>query len=407
MALTEGTAKNVGTPSSARSHKLATALQAILIISAILSFTQLDAFTPISTSLLLDAWLLITGALVFFTNKHRRTRHVIILVVYLAVVIVFASLSTNSTLSDTAQAYRWVVYMIALVAIAGKELFSSSSITRFGRTLIYLAFLKYFLAKVVFNATERPGLFIENNFELALFCGIAIILIRINGRQELATVFTLTAITLLSGSRSGVVTLAIVWAFLILSSKLSKVTKALLVSIATPAIAALVFYIFNARYIEDGGNIDRLNFLQHFLYNVESWNLINWLFGTTPMTPLDTATCGSLAYYSELFSIKADGTCYSVILHAFLLRVVFDAGIVGLAFCTLAPISSMRAMTNDWMYIGALVSIAIVNSFSVSGFNNPYTIIPIIAAATLPIGQSGKNSISQRRYLPSKSGIII
>ncbi len=50
---------------------------------------------------------------------------------------------------------------------------------------------------------------------------------------------------------------------------------------------------------------------------------------TTPLLP---ASCADLSYYQTLFSYAGDGRCYSVILHSFIMRVIYDHGIIGFAF---------------------------------------------------------------------------
>lgn len=146
------------------------------------------------------------------------------------------------------------------------------------------------------------------------------------------------------------------------------------------ALAVLIpIYTFQQRSI-GATSIDRLNFLNVFLAEAQTWNILTWIFGTTPITPLSSGGCSRLSFYESLFSSAGDGSCYSVILHSFLMRVVFDAGLLGLLASILIPWLLMR-----WNYVSrlsalTLTGIAIVNGASVSGINNPYVALPILLA---------------------------
>src|SRR5699024_10128365 len=108
-----------------------------------------------------------------------------------------------------------------------------------------------------------------------------------------------------------------------------------------------------------------------------------WIFGTAPMTPLSTQTCAALDFYSELFSAAQDGSCYSVILHSFALRVLYDAGLIGALLVLLVPIAVMLRAGVPMILTLTLSAIAVANSLSVSGLNNPYVALPILLAILL------------------------
>jgi hypothetical protein len=150
-------------------------------------------------------------------------------------------------------------------------------------------------------------------------------------------------------------------------------------------VAPLVVVIPVAAFVirTTSQRIDRLNFLDAFLHDVSDWTIFNWLFGSVPITPLSAETCRDLSFYEKLFSTAGDGSCYSVIYHAFVLRVLFDSGILGLLLVFGgAWVALMRARVKVGLAV-FLVAVAGANSLSVSGLNSPYVLLPILIAILL------------------------
>lgn len=151
---------------------------------------------------------------------------------------------------------------------------------------------------------------------------------------------------------------------------------------SVPSIPALVYVSAREerRRAASSTQVDRLNFLGVFLAEAQAFTALNWLFGTAPITPLSPGACHGLSYYESLFSSAGDGTCYSVILHAFVLRVIFDAGLVGLAIAYGGAWYFMRRGRVRTGLAMTLLAIAFANGLSVSGLNNPYVALPILVA---------------------------
>ncbi|WP_146120059.1 hypothetical protein [Leucobacter massiliensis] len=249
-------------------------------------------------------------------------------------------------------------------------------------TLILLALCKAVITLVLLGPGERPGLLLENNFELALFCGLAAVVYRfLTGKHQFLMLACLGLLVVLSGSRSGVVAFFVLYVFAVAQSRL-KVFAKYLSSLAVLAVAWVVVEVFLSRAGASGA-IDRLNFLAVFLDETRNWGPLEWVLGTVAITPLSGAACRSLSYYESLFSSADDGTCYSVILHAFLLRVLFDSGILGLLLAFGGIFVLMRRAKVSRLLSLTLLGIAIANSASVSGPNNPYVLLPILLAILL------------------------
>jgi hypothetical protein len=183
---------------------------------------------------------------------------------------------------------------------------------------------------------------------------------------------------LLSGSRSAAVGFVVVLIFVSLKSRQSLLKSTFWIT-ATAIGVLIPVYVLQLR----GTNIDtldRINFLNHFLGEVRGWDLLTWAFGTPPITQLNYSTCQSLSFYSTLLSSSGDGTCYSVILHSFILRAIFDTGVCGLIACFYILNWVMKHAGVECILTLALLGLALANSISVSGPNNIYVIFPMIVA---------------------------
>lgn len=62
------------------------------------------------------------------------------------------------------------------------------------------------------------------------------------------------------------------------------------------------------------------------------------------------------------------------------MRVIYDAGLIGLALSILVPWFVMRRAGVGLALTAALTAISLANGASVSGINNPYVALPILVA---------------------------
>lgn len=370
------------------------ALYSFLLIAAVVSFANLGGHSPLPTTALLDVWIVCFMAYCLVWGRTEEWLAFIFVVLY-AVTRVFPAVATDAPLYDFAQAYRWVLYLMVFTVAVGRIWAGTRWLVITTWLLIGMAFVKAVATLVVLGADVRPTLLIENNFELALFSGLVAVIYRhLRGKERLGIMLLLGGLTFLSGSRSGAIAFFILAAFAVSQARRASLLMQYLGALAIAVVALVTVSIFESRTAQSG-RIDRVHFFDVFLSETSDWGLFRWLFGTMPITPLSFGACSELSYYEKLFSSSGDGSCYSVILHAFNMRVVFDAGLLGLVLCLGVTWYAMRKAGVSVGVATTLLGIAVTNGFSVSGLNNPYVALPIIVAivtASIPAMRSSPNA---------------
>jgi hypothetical protein len=357
---------------------LRVSLYALLLIAGALSVPAIGRYGPIPTTTLLDGWFMLFIVTCFVRGKTSQRALLGVLIAY-ALTRVVPALYTEAPILDFLQAYRWVFYLLAMAYAVGRTWGPIGPLIKVMWLLLGMATTKAALTFLIAREGTRPGLLLENNFELALFSGLVAVLYRHLGRWKFGAVALLGALTVLSGSRSGALAFVVLAVFAVtqIPQTRANLFQRFLLLVAVPLLTLIPVYTFASR--TETVRIDRLNFLDVFFYETHDWNVFNWLFGTVPITPL-TDGCKSLAFYADLFATTNDGTCYSVILHAFLMRVIFDAGIFGAVLAFGVLWFTMRKAGTTRLLALCLLAIALVNSASVSGPNNPYVALPVLLA---------------------------
>ncbi|MGJ8521504.1 hypothetical protein R84981_000165 [Carnimonas sp. R-84981] len=120
------------------------------------------------------------------------------------------------------------------------------------------------------------------------------------------------------------------------------------------------------------GSVDRVKFLHMFLESTQNWHWWNYLVGTKPLTPLSAESCQALSYWSTLFSYENDGHCYSVILHSYLLRGIYDHGLIGLLFLNLFLAYGLWKSGYRKIDIVCVTGVLMLSSLSVSAYNSVF-----------------------------------
>ncbi|MGW9113399.1 hypothetical protein [Microbacterium sp. NPDC055683] len=367
---------------------LSTLLYAILTIGGLASLPNIGSYSLLPVGTLLDAWIALFVAYCIVKGRTRTTGTILLLGAYFLTRVVPA-LYIGAPLGDFFQAYRWVFYLAAFCFAVGKSWGSVTPLKRVLWTLLALSFAKAVATLFVRGLSARSGLLTENNFELALYCAAAIaIWPHLSSRERRWTLALLAAVVVLSGSRSGTIAFAVVLIFAISQARQASLVFRYLVVLIIPLAVYAIIEIFVSR--AESGGVDRINFLNVFLRETSDWNLIEWMVGTVPITPLSPEGCNTLAYYVYLFSSTGDGSCYSVIFHAFMMRVIFDAGLLGLFLTLFIAWSTLRGSGSSLATTLAVVGIAIANSFSVSGFNSPYVAVAVL----ISISVAGSSSLT-------------
>jgi hypothetical protein len=299
---------------------------------------------------------------------------------------------------DFVMAYKTFFYVVILTFFVKKRLFDERFVGRLLSVVVVLMVIKYGAARA-FGATDRPGLYTENNFELMLVLSLLIAHTELRqGALSWKLLIPVLVVFVLSGSRSGMAGLA--FAIGVVGLQKVSVRSLLYVGVAGLICASAVLVFLSRLGTADVADIDRVQFAVIFWRNVASWSGPDFLTGAAPVTPLDSLSCAQLAYYDRLFSFAGDGRCYSVILHSFVLRVVFDHGAIGLiVLLSWVWLALRRSGSPRWVALGA-VGVLVINGLSVSSMYSVYGALSLLMLLSLDRTpcRDGMRVLSLRRH---------
>lgn len=357
-----------------------------LIISMLFFLAVTGIISPYKYNLLpvnpiLEIVLIIAALLAAKGTSGKYYAFITISSIYLLSSFLIMHLLKPANIFDFAQAYKSFYYIIPLSLFAGKDKFNEKQI----KTILYFL-LAMFLAKYSYSRllhlderlSTRPGLYVENNFELILLIIIYYLATPTIKKYKLLTFATLAFIVVISGSRSALLALLIVYS----ATFIKKIDAKFILSITALAILLWILYmVFSERLA--GGNleeIDRYRFMMVFINEIRNWGVFNYLFGSIPLTPLSPQSCASLSFYEGMFSSAGTGECYSVILHAYLLRVIFDQGIIALLLMLAFIWTGLGSAnyTNRQKY--CIIGVLMISGVSVSSVNSIFSAIALAIA---------------------------
>jgi hypothetical protein len=358
-------------------------LYGVLILLAVVGIASPGTFSSVPAGSLLEVTFLGTAGLLALRVPRVRPGGWPLLIVggfYVFLKTLLLLVYSEAALPDFLQAYKAFFYLVALGFLVGKEVFDAPRMARF-TTLLIAAFLIKYGYSVALGLADRPGVYIENNFELIMLMGLFYLSWPWLGRRRNLLFLALAVIVLISGSRSAA--LGLICIYLPLFVRTSNRTWPLHVA-GAGAVGYAVFSLFNSRAAQDAGaRLDRLVFIDVFRYEVRDWPLWEFFTGSFPLTPLSPGSCGSLRFYELLFSTSDPGVCYSVILHSYFLRAVFDHGILGLALLYALVWIGLRCSGVPLRDTLALLALISVSGLSVSAFNNVFVAITLAIAMGL------------------------
>ncbi len=342
------------------------------------------SYNALPANALFECVLLVCAVLVAKTPKRSVIAFFVGSIFYVGCSYVLMLLFQPAHFLDFAQAYKAFFYIAPLCLFFGANVFSRASAVRLLKWLMVLFLVKYAYS-IALDLTarmgSRPGLYVENNFELIFLMLMFYILRNDLGRRLVLWFAMLVAIIGLSGSRSSVLALLVLFYGVFLNRLTLRTFFYMTGLLALGGVAVAIFVLRS-----DGGGIeaiDRYNFMMVFVAEVSNWPLWKFLVGSMPLTPLSSYSCQSLSYYADLFSFSGDGRCYSVILHSYFLRVLFDHGILGLAFLlafmTVALSKSGYSRNEVMVFLGIVCSSAL----SVSAMNSVFVSLAIALAMGL------------------------
>ncbi|WP_440054169.1 hypothetical protein ACSLBF_15020 [Pseudoalteromonas sp. T1lg65] len=299
-------------------------------------------------------------------------------IVYLIVTLALAKVRGVHPV-DYFIAYKAFFYIAILCFFSSKVLFQETLLRRFWYVLLALFFIKYVIW-IALRQEGRPGIFTENNYEIMFLLLLGCAIWSFTRSLKMTDWMALATVTFLSGSRSGVICfLAMFTVFYIKDFGWKTVLKLLVVAI----IAAGVVATFISRL--SGGDleaIDRVVFFQGFLQAISDWGWQEYLIGSQTLTPMPESVCNRLQYYQSLFSAGKPGVCYSLVLHTYLTRVVFDHGFLGLIFIFVSINQLLKLSDIAPRARLAAFSIVFLNGASVSSINSVYAVVGLIILMT-------------------------
>ncbi|WP_081193688.1 hypothetical protein [Halomonas sp. BC1] len=408
-------------------HK-AQPLAAMLLMAVIVALGVVGVMTPWHYNILPAVPLLelaVLGVSVLVFPPKSRSAWLFLLAAggYLVVTLAIALLMSGSHILDYVQAYKAFFYVLLLCSFIGQPLFKPSQVAQFFYLLLGLFFIKYTYSRLIgLDAwvSIRSGIFTENNFELVLLILLLYLVLPVI-RWHVVSILAVMLIIFLSGSRSAFLCFLAVYFFSVFRVGKRFIRTWLLLF---PLLIALAYGIVNDRMdislgsgsgttaehpsmptleegrspaatlgpdgevieqpltfrslLERGASIDRVRFLLYFLDDVEGWQWWNVMLGTQPLTPMSTETCEALSYWSDMYSFSGDGTCYSVILHSYIIRVLYDHGVLGLIFLVVFTGYALRKSGYGWVDTLCVLGVLMASSLSVSAFNSVFAMLSMM-----------------------------
>ncbi|MBQ4860855.1 hypothetical protein J8L98_03980 [Pseudoalteromonas sp. MMG013] len=324
--------------------------------------------------------LLVLVSLLFIGKRMQPSAWALFLLSlgYLLVTLALAKLRAVHPV-DYFIAYKTFFYLCILSFFSSKVLFGHAFVRKAWYALLGLFFFKY-IVWTVLGAEGRPGLFTENNFEIMFLLLIGCAVWSIRNHLTLYEWMALGGVTFLSGSRSGVICFLAMFVLLYIKEMN---WKTILQLGLVGGVGAGVAAIFISR-LAGGGieQIDRVVFFQGFLLGIADWGWWEYLLGSQTLTALPPEVCDRLTYYQSLFSAKDPSICYSVILHTYITRTIFDHGFIGLFFIFFALNYLLKLSHVVTKARLAVLAILFLNGASVSSINSVYAVVGVMVILT-------------------------
>jgi hypothetical protein len=359
-----------------------------LVLLGIVGLISTHEYNLAPVSIVIEIIIIILGAFAVINLRMQLDVFYFFLffLVYLFSSTLMAYSSSQAHSLDIAQAQKFLYYKVIFLLTLQQKIFRLQQISMTFWILVTLAILKYTYSSIL-NLTERlgsrPGLFSENNFELVFFLGLFVFLHTYMSKRQFWVAFiALSILTVLAGSRSAIICFLVVSVFLEFpGSRYQNLIRMAVFGILS--LAAL--YVFLARGGTDVSATDRAWFLELFLWEMEIHGLWSWLIGTYPITPLSASTCDALRPYDKLLSFNGDSTCYSVIFHAFTLRIIFDHGLILFSALLASYLFFLRRKLGCDKRAISIIAIVTISGFSVSGFNSFFAALLLIILVSTEI----------------------
>ncbi len=363
-----------------------------ILLLAFVGFLSPASYNALPAGPILEGVLAVCAFLVMRIPKREAMPFLAISAAYVTISLSLMVFYKPSNYLDFAQAYKAFIYIIPLCFFYRRDLFDRRQ-ALFVLKLLMVAFLLKYSYSIALNVTPRmgtrPGLFVENNFELIFLLLYFFILREDFGKRLTAWFAVLSVIVLISGSRSSALALIVVFCGIYLRN-LSLKTVFYLLGLAILGASAAALFL--SRGYAAGGieSIDRFRFMMIFLYEIRNWSVFDYLFGSFPITALSNESCKALSFYEGLFSYSEDGSCYSVVLHSYFFRVIFDHGVFGLALLFYFLAFTLKRSGYARIDVAVIIGVLAASALSVSAMNSIFATL----ALALALGIKRRDSLS-------------
>lgn len=351
----------------------------ISFIAALFIFGNKEGFFSAGASLNYILEIVAFSTLFFVTERIKKSNFIIISILSLYVVLsyVYAVTVNKALAADFLVIYKSYIYMALLLAISTTRIRLNSdlfiSILRF----ILIAYLIVYSYQVFFTDINRPYFLAENNFEIMFICLVFLLKSFSCKPPTFLETIVFVSIGVLSGSRSG----------LVLTGVSLIVSNYKYISFKNITFNLLVFLLFIYSLYEiliydlinfSLDDIDRYLFFESFFNVYLESEFLNIIFGQPRITPLPHEVCQTFLSYSNLFSNINDGTCYSVIWHTFIARILYDHGLIGFLFLIFSLFTFLRNLGYKREVIFTVIIIVFLNGLSVSSMNSVFFFLSML-----------------------------
>jgi len=350
----------------------------IILLLSFSSFFSWGKANLLPATAIFDGLILLAVLLTKPVFKDRKFAVIFyFLISYIALSFIYSVIFKADHLLDFLLSYKVFFYLAIVTMFFGKNIVTPKHFSTLFKTLLIVFTLKYFVS-VVFSLSEsRPIVFRENNFELLFIALLFYLQYKIRGYIKPWEWLSIVTVFILSGSKSAIP----IFIFVAACVLFQKVTfrKFIVVVPLLLLLCGAFFSLLLSKYGETGlSGIDRLAFLRVFIVEMTESTWTGILLGKERISPLLSSSCQSLYFYQGLFSYNNDGTCYSPILHAYILRVIIDHGIIGML--TVFWITHLLLIKSGYSTKDSFVFnfVLFLNGLSVSGYNSGFYALSMI-----------------------------
>lgn len=337
---------------------------------------------PTAASIVFDLYIIVALFYCIFKTNSFLFKSLsfwallVFLVVHFLNYFVFNSYGYES-IYDFLRSIRFLLYLLIYIVISEcrntyKErvkVVETESFVLFAKTIISVFFIVYLVQMAI--GSERPRFFSENNYEIPLLLSLMSINEYLSKKRNVffSGIAYLTA--LISFSKSGLLEASYVYLRFFLRDITARKIAYLLVITFIGGYVILMILISRVGG-QDLVDIDRFKFFLVFWDLMVESNYGEIFLGHGMASSLPFTSCIELKYWAnDIFSDYS--YCNATVFHSFLLKLVYECGILGSLLIIYAWYYYIIRDYGRWLG-RVLFTIVIICSLSVSGFGNSIVI---------------------------------